>query len=386
MTLINHALQYAHRGWSIIPIGKNKGPAIQRWKPYQKERPTEDDLRTWFTKPGVTGLAVICGPVSGDLVVRDIDKVESYQAWAKAQPGLAKTLPTVRTKRGYHVYFQSSVDRIVKFTDGELRGAGYVLLPPSRHPDGVDYEWVNRLPGGPLPKVDPQEAGLWPTVTERTEKTECNREDRDNRDNRELPSVFSVLSVTDLSVSEEVAGKIVEAIRETLPSDVEQRNRKVFEFARHLKAIPAIADAEPSSLRRIVKLWHQAALPNIGTKPFEDTWGEFLYGWPRVEFPMGEEPMQQILTKAKESKSPSVAMNYDAPETRLLVSVCRELQRATGDGPFYLSCRTAARLVGLGDHVTAWRRMKALVFDGVLELVEKGTQPRASRYRYVAKD
>lgn len=43
---------------------------------------------------------------------------------------------------------------------------------------------------------------------------------------------------------------------------------------------------------------------------------------------------------------PAVAERYEQPELRLLVSLCRELQRATGDGPFYLAVRTGAKIVG----------------------------------------
>src|SRR5262245_45619072 len=88
--LLDPALGYLARGWSIIPIGREKRPAIQRWKQFQTNRPTDADLRAWFgngTK--ATGLAVIFGDVSKGLVCRDFDRTDGYKHWSVAQPGLA---------------------------------------------------------------------------------------------------------------------------------------------------------------------------------------------------------------------------------------------------------------------------------------------------------
>ena len=86
------------------------------------------------------------------------------------------------TARGRHVYFHSTYRRIKKMADGELRGAGYCLLPPSRHPDGPVYEWLVPLPDGEIPFVaDVRAAGLLPShVTERTERTERTEDNGEN--------------------------------------------------------------------------------------------------------------------------------------------------------------------------------------------------------------
>lgn len=132
-----------------------------------------------------------------------------------------------------------------------------------------------------------------------------------------------------------------------------------------------------------MKVWHEHALPVIGTMPFEDTWVDFLCGWPRVRFPRGSEPMAMIMERALKAPLPKEALDYDAPETRRLVSLCRELQRAAGDSPFFLSCTTAGELLGL-DYIPAWRRLTILVADGVIQCVGPGTRSRAARYKYVA--
>lgn len=146
-----------------------------------------------------------------------------------------------------------------------------------------------------------------------------------------------------------------------------------------------MADADPRDLEAVVREWHRQALPFIGTKPFEETWIDFLRGWPRVKYPKGTEPMAQPFAKAVEAELPQVAERYEQRQLKLLVSLCRELQRAVGDGAFYLSVRTAARLLAV-DPSTAWRWLFLLEHDGILIVVTRGDRKerRASRYRYIA--
>ncbi len=152
-SFLGHALAFFRRGWSIIPIrhktAKGKEPACN-WKPYQRRAPSQATLRRLFAEPNLDGLGVICGDVS-DLVIRDFDDAASYEQWAAAHTELATALPTVKTARGFHVYFRCGFRGIKHEADGELRGAGYCLVPPSTHPSGHIYEWINPLPMGSYP-------------------------------------------------------------------------------------------------------------------------------------------------------------------------------------------------------------------------------------------
>lgn len=361
--LLHHAQEYAARGWSIIPIKHRsptgKEPAIPSWKQFQAARPGAQALREWFTGRSLDGLAVIAGAVSGGLVCRDFDRLDAYERWGENQPALARSLPTVATARGCHVYFRADVGRIIKLADGELRGRGYTLLPPSRHPTGHIYRWEVPLPDGPVPAVD--------SFRERfaTEPLLCG-------------SVASVPPVNDPDVEK--------AIRETLPDGEGQRNGAIFSFCRTLKAIPALADQPAAALRETVECWHRRALGVIGTKSFDATWSDFRHAWARVRFPKGDDPLALVLQQAMASNPPACAGRYESPEMKLLICVCRELQQLAGDRPFFVSCREAARVLGIPDHKAAWRLLRTLVTDGVLEVIERGTKTKATRYRYVATD
>ena len=158
-------------------------------------------------------------------------------------------------------------------------------------------------------------------------------------------------------------------------------------MVRTLKSEPAYADADPRKLEPIVRAWHKRALPTIRTKPFEETLIDFLKAWPKVKYPKGEGAMDVIFKDASASDVPSVALRYEQPALRQLVALCRELQRHAGDGPFFLGCRTAGRLLDV-PYKRANRWLFLLREHGVLEEHEKGGQTgnqfRASRYFYVA--
>jgi hypothetical protein len=176
-TILETALAHQGRGWSLIPIKPGTKEPACTWKEFQRVRPTETQLHKWFGDHSSYGLAVILGAVSGGLVCRDFDTMESYNTWALAHPDLAAILPTIATVRGRHVYFIADDLQFRDLGDGEYRGdSHYCLLPPSRHPEGTDYAWLTPLPDGPVPRVDDVvAAGLLATSAPVTEGNRGNR-------------------------------------------------------------------------------------------------------------------------------------------------------------------------------------------------------------------
>src|SRR5271157_3811181 len=96
--LLDHALDYSRRGWSIIPVRGKVAAGL--WKPFQERAAAESTLRRLFAKPDVTGIAVVTGTVSDGLAVRDFDDPVAYRRWASQHPSDAARLPTVQTSRG----------------------------------------------------------------------------------------------------------------------------------------------------------------------------------------------------------------------------------------------------------------------------------------------
>ena len=133
-------LVYLKRGFSVIPVGKDKKPMLS-WEQYQKQRPTEDEIAQWCLEKNPAGVAIITGAISG-IVVLDVE-VDGDTS------GLdIPTTPTAKTGGGGRHYFFKHPEHPVKNRvriDGrkmDLRGdGGYVVAPPSRSVKG-QYEWL----------------------------------------------------------------------------------------------------------------------------------------------------------------------------------------------------------------------------------------------------
>ena len=99
--------------------------------------------------------------------------------------------------------------------------------------------------------------------------------------------------------------------------------------------------------------------------------------------------MTQIFEKAIQLEPPKVAIEKypNHNKLKILVSLCSELQQAAGQTPFFLSVRTAGRLLGVSPmQVSRWFFL--LESDGIIRVVAKGgtaENPRkATRYLYIA--
>lgn len=395
MSFLETALLLIHRGWSIIPIGKDKKPGLQSWKPFQTARATPQQAVKWFgSKSKAKGLGVILGPVSGNLGCRDFDTKAAYHAWAAAHPDLAAILPAVETGRGFHVYFTTTWIGYLEYEDGELRcdSKHYCVLPPSPHPDGSNYVWRVDLPSGALPVVDPFVAGLAnsPTdseaqpeattlATERAETAEWT-ERAENRNGSDF-SVHSAHSVISVDGDEELSKAVEAAIEATLPTVPGARNAALFNFARHLKAIPQVATMDHSKLRRIAYEWFERSLPIVTTKTFDVTWSDFLHAYDHARFPLGHNPLSGIKEAAQRMPN-EFTDRFDCPKTLLLIKVCKLLQQNMQQRPFFISTREAARILEV-DPTAAWKRLKMLEREGLLRMAEAGSEYRATRYHYL---
>lgn len=378
MTLLDSALAYQQRGWSIIPAkyknGRKQGAV--RWKRYQQEQPDAKRLRGWFSKDKYPALAIVLGPISGNLACRDFDDPEAYENWAKNFPELAAKLPTVKTGRGYHVYFIAPVAKTIPFDDGELRGAkSLCILPPSPHPKGGCYQWLIELPDGPLPEIDPSQAGFLSSMQQKS--TEEHTSERKITDSNGRSQSAERVKNSTAQIDE-----IQNAIAATLPNGPGQRHRFVFQFARALKGIPALQDAAAVALRPYVRQWHEQAMPYIVTKNFEDTWIDFLKAWPKITTPLRINLMEHAMKAAIDNPIPGLP--YESAGVCNLLALCRELQAIMGNQPFFLACRTAGRLLEV-HHVTASNWLFLLEHDGWIKTIEKGLPStlRATRFRFI---
>lgn len=387
---LDWALYYHARGWSVIPVNPaSKKAGMHEWTPFRSQRASTEQVAAWFQSPK-RAVGVILGAVSGNLAALDFDSPETYKWFAATHPELAGTLPTEKTARGYHVLFECepTKSRKPKGRKVELLCDGaYVICTPS-----PGKQWLHP-PNGSIPRIDPfalglEKFGITPPEAGRRHFTEEPEEpdEREEREEKEMASVSSVSSVSsgssvNLVLSADEQQLIDGAIVKTLPFHAGQRNRCCLDLARRLKAIPSLANRPARDLRAIVQDWHARALAVIGTKPFEETWADFVYAWKRVKWPHGVTLAAAVQKATDNTETPPEAANYDDPKNQLLLRICWQLQQLHGVEPFYLSLRTAGGLADLS-HTEAAKRMEMFMEDGHLAIATAHTNIKATRYRY----
>ena len=134
---------YQDLGWPVFPV-RGKIPAT-------KNGCLDATTEPWRAWPrSATGVGFATGTVSG-IWVLDLDSEEAERRWETMQDEHGERIATVtaKTGKGFHVYFKMPPGRDIRNSAGkvgpgiDVRGTGgYVVLPPSAHPDGGVYEWV----------------------------------------------------------------------------------------------------------------------------------------------------------------------------------------------------------------------------------------------------
>ena len=180
------ALRLYDEGFNVIPVDINKKP-LTAWSP--RERIDKETLKKKLRE--ATGIAIVGGsenpfkPVAY-LVVVDVDRPSALEKYPSLKELISKTVrwstgprcprcenkhleivePGKRfrcskcgvefsideAKRGLGALFTISEEDFKKYFKGSRRGEdieflinNYQLIPPSLHPSGVVYEWINPI-------------------------------------------------------------------------------------------------------------------------------------------------------------------------------------------------------------------------------------------------
>ena len=170
--MLEAALEYLSWEWVPIPLcpptcseelvpwhwkhGPCENPGktpLVKWKRYQREPPTEADIRGWLQEYPWANLGIVTGAASG-VDVPDFDSDEAIQEVQKL--GTFPSCPQVRTGGdGIHAYFAHSEGHNLGNFVGKLGSinpalakldlrttGGLVVVPPSLHVSGKRYIWA----------------------------------------------------------------------------------------------------------------------------------------------------------------------------------------------------------------------------------------------------
>ena len=149
MSMLDDARRYLSMGFAVIPLNPRDKVAALEWKEFQARLPTDDELVQWFGDGVEHNIGIVCGAVSGNLVVIDFDDLSAVPYVADTAEIIKKTM-AVKTGKGIHIY-----ERCREPLNGlklpnlhiDVKGeGGYVVAPPSLHPSGVRYQLLNDVP------------------------------------------------------------------------------------------------------------------------------------------------------------------------------------------------------------------------------------------------
>lgn len=146
------AIEYAKAGFAVFPCERDsKEPAtIRGFKDATKNPATVE--RVWSDYPN-NNIGIATGAVSGGIFVVDVDNhngVDGAQyliEWQVEHGEFPETACVSTGSGGTHYFFRApagvSVRNAAHVIDGvDVRGdGGYIVAPPSRHPNGNLYEW-----------------------------------------------------------------------------------------------------------------------------------------------------------------------------------------------------------------------------------------------------
>ena len=151
-TMLDAALKYAKSGLAVFPLeAQGKKPITANGL---KDATTDLDIvRDMWGKYPYANIGMACGAQSGGISAVDVDVddeigkdgIESLRIWEKKHGEFPDTARTITGRGGNHILFRSKGDtksRVACLDSIDIRAdGGYIVLPPSVHPNGRQYEW-----------------------------------------------------------------------------------------------------------------------------------------------------------------------------------------------------------------------------------------------------
>ena len=159
------ALYYADLGLAVFPLAyRNKVPAIEGGC---KAATTEKSkIERWWNQNPRYNIGIATGNKSNGLVVIDLDVdknkgIDGYEVlrdWQNKHGELPETWQSITGRGGYHYFYKDTIthsNKVGLYEGVDIRGeGGYIVAPPSVHPNGNTYEWEQEPKEYEIAQVD----------------------------------------------------------------------------------------------------------------------------------------------------------------------------------------------------------------------------------------
>ena len=148
---LDAAIEYASKGMAVFPLRPRAKEPLTRHG--VKDATTNfNTIESWWTKHPNANIGIACGMKSGGLLVIDLDEKpngisgsDTLHNWERENGSLPETVRSITGKGGAHILYR--IDHVEKNKVNLLEGVdirsddGYIVAPPSIHPNGRPYEW-----------------------------------------------------------------------------------------------------------------------------------------------------------------------------------------------------------------------------------------------------
>ncbi len=144
------AARYLARGWSVLPLRHGDKRPLLHWETLQQARADAATVKQWFACWPDANVGIVTGEIS-NLIVLDVDPKhggdDSLAELERRHEPFPATVEARTGGGGRHLYFAHPGDFVpnrVGLKQGiDLRGdGGYIVAPPSLHPNGQPYAWA----------------------------------------------------------------------------------------------------------------------------------------------------------------------------------------------------------------------------------------------------
>lgn len=154
--MMAYALEYANQGFAVFPLSpKDKFPIYAGGFKIATTNP--EQIGKWWRRNPDANIGIATGAASGGLVIIDLDVdddkgingFETMRDWERSHGDLPDTANTITGRGGYHLFYRSNEpikNRVGILPGVDVRGdGGYIVAPPSIHPNGKPYEWEQSI-------------------------------------------------------------------------------------------------------------------------------------------------------------------------------------------------------------------------------------------------
>ncbi len=196
---LTFAILFHDRGCQLAPCQPGSKHFVSGYGPHKRKIETDHELLEWIERGN--NYALLTG--AGELVVIDFDNPKTFDQWHDEAGDLAETF-TVKTNRGFHVYYLSSDLRSWRGDGFEVMGKGKAIMGPGcKHPSGAIYQPLTP------PKIRTIETLDFPLLSEKPPKLpEPPRVKPEHLGGGVVKKIKNHYLILDLIQNSELAGRV----------------------------------------------------------------------------------------------------------------------------------------------------------------------------------